>query len=355
MGEYKGKKIAAEQKCSMIELVEEAKASGARTQKACNVLKISIRTYQRWRRKDDKADQRGKHPQKPPHSLSEKEKEAMIEIATSKEFCDLSPTQFVPVLADRGIYIASESSFYRVLREHNLLTHRHKSKPRSNRKPKEKVATAPNQVWSWDITYIRGPVKGQFFYLYLIVDIYSRMVVGWALHDRENSKFASELIIRCCIEQGIDEDQLVLHSDNGGPMKGATMLATLQNLGVIPSFSRPRTSNDNPFSESLFKTLKYRPEYPDYPFVSYESAHYWIQDFVYWYNHEHKHSGINYVSPYERHIGKDIQILNNRRKVYEMAKQKNPARWSGKVRNWTPVEKVKLNAEKHRIKLGMPT
>lgn len=355
MGEYKGKKITAEQKCCMIELIEEAKASGARTQTACNVLKISIRTYQRWRSKDDKADQRGKHLRKPPHSLSEEEKEAMIAIATSKEFCDLSPTQFVPVLADQGIYIASESSFYRVLREHKLLTHRHKSKPRSNRKPKEKVATAPNQVWSWDITYIRGPVKGQFFYLYLIVDIFSRMIVGWALHDRENSKFASELIIRCCIEQGIDEDQLVLHSDNGGPMKGATMLATLQNLGVIPSFSRPRTSNDNPFSESLFKTLKYRPEYPECPFVSYESAHYWIQDFVYWYNHEHKHSGINYVSPYERHIGKDIQILNNRRKVYEIAKQKNPARWAGKVRNWTPVEEVKLNAEKHRIKLEMTT
>ena len=143
----------------------------------------------------------------------------------------------------------------------------------------------------------------------------------------------------------IDEEQLVLHSDNGGPMKGATMLATLQKLGVMPSFSRPHVSDDNPYSEALFRTLKYRPEYPGKPFETPEAALAWVSVFVLWYNTEHLHSGIRFVTPDDRHFGRSETILANRRKVYEKAKRKNPERWSGETRNWAPVETVVLNPE----------
>ena len=189
----------------------------------------------------------------------------IIAVSTSPRFRDLSASQIVPILADAGVYIASEASFYRVLRENKLLVHRNKAKPSVNSKPKEYVVTGPNQVWSWDITYLRSSVRGTFYYLYLVVDIWSRMIVGWAVHEEESAELASALIVEACLRHGVDSEKLTLHSDNGGPMKGATMLATLQWLGIVPSFSRPSVSDDNAYSEALFKTLKYRPEYPSAP------------------------------------------------------------------------------------------
>ena len=173
------------------------------------------------------------------------------------------------------------------------------------------------------------------------------MIVGWSIHPDESADHAGRLILEACLEQGVERDQLILHSDNGGPMKGATMLATLQFLGVLPSFSRPRVSDDNPYSESLFKTLKYRPEYPVKPFSSIEAAEVWVQTFANWYNYEHMHSGINYVPPFSRHIGADIEILKKRKATLEEAREMNPERWiQSKVRNCDSISNVILNPGK---------
>ena len=332
-----------------IELVNEAVDAGARRYKACDILGISVRTLQRWEKEPEGEDQRQGPKSKPENSLSEAEKQLIIAVATSPGFRDLSPSQIVPILAEKGVYIGSEASFYRVLREHRLLAHRNRARPSRNSKPKEYVATGPNQVWSWDITYLRSSVRGKFYYLYLVVDVWSRMIVGWSVYEEESAQLASVLIQEACLRYGVDPEKLVLHSDNGGPMKGATMLATLQWLGIIPSFSRPSVSNDNPYSEALFKTLKYRPEYPSKPFEDLKAAESWVREFVSWYNFEHRHSGINFVTPASRHSGEDELILEKRKEVYEEAKKKNPVRWaSGKIRNWEPIQEVALNPLKRK-------
>jgi transposase InsO family protein len=332
-----------------MELVAEAAEVGARRHKACKILGISIRTLQRWEKEPKRGDQRQGPKSKPQNSLSEAEKMLIIAVSTSPQFRDLSVAQIVPILADAGVYIASEASFYKILRENKLLAHRNKAKPFRNSKPKEYVVTGPNQVWSWDITYLRSSVRGKFYYLYLVVDVWSRMIVGWAVHEEESAKLASTLILEACMRHGVDSEKLILHSDNGGPMKGATMLATLQWLGIIPSFSRPSVSDDNAYSEALFKTLKYRPEYPSAPFESLEASEAWVRGFVQWYNSEHRHSGILFVTPASMHYGEDILILEKRKEVYEKAKQKNPIRWaSGKTRNWEPISEVTLNPSKRK-------
>ena len=261
----------------------------------------------------------------------------------------MPPCEIVPALADEGRYIASESSFYRILRDEKMQNHRGRSQtPGKNGKPTSYTATAPNQVWTWDITYLRGPVKGIFFYLYLIIDLFSRDIVGWEVWEEESAEHASVLIRRACLAQGrLTTTPLVLHSDNGSPMKGATMLETLYALGITPSNSRPRVSNDNPYSESLFKTLKYRPNYQPKGFESVQEARKWCARFVHWYRYEHHHSGIKFLTPAERHAGKSEEILANRKKVYEAAKAAHPERWKGReTRNWENIDKVHLNPDR---------
>jgi transposase InsO family protein len=267
----------------------------------------------------------------------------VLQTANSASFRNLSPKQIVPRLADEGIYLASEATFYRVLRENRQMTHRQRSRPPTHKRPDEFIATGPGQVWSWDITYLRSPVRGQFYYLYLIEDVWSRMIVGYQVHEFESMELSAELIEATCSAHGIDHAGLVLHSDNGGPMKGSTMLATLQKLGVVPSFSRPRVSDDNAFSESLFRTLKYRPQFPAQPFDALEQARGWVTEFVRWYNTEHRHSGIQYVTPQQRHHGLDVQILTRRHQLYRDAQQRHPQRWTGATRDWTPAGHVRLN------------
>lgn len=279
----------------------------------------------------------------PANKLTEAEREAIVTAATTIDYRDLSPWQIVAKLADTGSYLGSESSFYKVLKERKLLTHRGKSKKAVHFKPEPLVAIRSNQIWSWDITYLKGPIRGDFFYLYMFMDIFSRKIVGWEIHENESMNKSSELVTKICKEEKIKEHQLVLHADNGGSMKGATMLVTLQKLGVVPSFSRPKVSDENPFSESLFKTLKYCPQYPSSAFNSMIEARDWVSNFVIWYNTKHLHSGIKFVTPEEKHKGLDIEILNKRKIVYEKAKQKNPNRWSGKIRNWNAVTEVFLN------------
>ena len=326
-----------------IELIREAVAHGARRDPACKVLEISMRTLERWEGAETLEDGRGGPREGPANALSEEEKMQIIAISTSPKYCNESPAQIVPNLADEGIYVASESSFYRVLREHRMVNHRGKARAANHHRPTEIITDGPNAAWSWDITYLKSAVRGLFFYLYLIVDIWSRKIVGWDVHENEDGAHASALIRTAAFAEGVEPETLILHSDNGGPMKGATMLATLQWLGIVPSFSRPHVSDDNPYSESLFRTLKYRPEYPDRPFESLEDARKWVEEFVRWYNHEHRHSGIRFVTPAQRHSGEDRNILRKREEVYRKAKERNPSRWSGNTRNWDPIHTVVLN------------
>ena len=329
-----------------MDLVDKAIASGARLKKAADIIGLSARTIIRWRNQDGGQDQR-KGPLNPPaNKLSQKERQQILDVANSAPFRDLSPKQIVPKLADQGIYLASESTFYRVLKEHKMLTHRQASKPAVMNRPKEHVATGPCQVWSWDITYLQSSVKGIFFYLYMIVDVWSRKIIAAQIFDKESMDHSSALLAHACMVHGVQPEELVLHSDNGGPMKGATMLATLHKLGVVPSFSRPSVSNDNPYSESLFRTMKYRPEYPSRPFDNIEQAQAWVDEFVFWYNTQHLHSSIRYVTPDDRHYGREDHILANRKKVYAKARSQYPNRWSKNIRDWNPVRIVWLNPEK---------
>jgi transposase InsO family protein len=328
-------------------MVREAQASGARRQASCAVLEVSLRTVERWEKEPDKGDQRRGPVSGCGHALSEDEKQAIVKVSSQPEYRDQSPWQIVARLADTGQYLGSESSFYRVLKQNDLLSHRHNSKPPVHRRPKDLTARNPNQVWSWDITYLNSPIRGAYYYLYLVEDIFSRMIVGWTIEEVESADHGSRLIDRICQEQGIAKGQLTLHSDNGGPMTGATMVATLERLGVHPSLSRPAVSDDNPYSESLFKTLKYRPSYPDRAFSAIDEARAWVSRFVKWYNTEHLHSAIRFVTPGARHLGLDPAILARRSVVYEKAKRRNPCRWSGKTRNWSPITEVFLNPKKH--------
>ena len=329
-------------------LINEAVTAGARRAKACAALEISDRTLRRWT-KDGQihADRRPLvlRPE-PANKLSAAECAAVLEVCNSKEFASLPPSQIVPKLADQGRYLASESSFYRILRADGQQHHRGRAKPPVRRKPPTSYqASAPCEVWTWDITWMPGPVAGLFFYLYLIVDIFSRKIVGWEVHEREGAELAAVLIRRAVLAEGCIARPLVLHAYNGSPMKGATMKTTLEKLGIIASYSRPRVSNDNPFSEALFRTCKYRPNWPAKGFATKAEAQAWVKSFAGWYNGEHLHSGIRFVTPDERHAGHDRATLDSRASLYANAKAQNPECWSGKTRNWQPAGPVWLNPE----------
>jgi putative transposase len=336
----------------ILTMLTEARLAGARQRPACAVLGLSVRTIQRWQEVGTVAgDQRPARRFEPANKLSEDERGQLLAVANGAEFGDLPPSQIVPRLADRGEYLASESTFYRVLRAENQLLHRRADRAAHKRnKPRALCATAPNQLYCWDITYLPTQISGIFFYLYLFMDVFSRKIVGWQVYAEESNILASDLMRDICHRENLLPNQVVLHSDNGGAMKGATMLATLQALGVMPSFSRPAVSNDNPYSESLFKTLKYRPIYPNKPFACLFTARTWVTTFVRWYNHEHRHSAIQFVTPAERHAGLDVALLSHRTAVYEGAKARRPQRWTGTTRDWQPVQIVHLNPEQEALK-----
>ena len=329
-----------------LENIDLAVAAGARFGVACETIDVQARTLQRWRKSDE--DRRVGPRAAPSNRLSEVERKRIITVATSPEYRDLSPGQIVPSLADQGLYLGSESTMYRILRDERLLAHRGPARPPGRRSTDEHTATGPNQVWSWDITYLRGPVRGAFLYLYLVVDVFSRRIMAWHVAPEESMELAAVLIRGACIAHQIDPTGLVLHSDNGGPMRGSTMLATLKSLGIVASFSRPRVSNDNAFSEALFRTLKYRPSFPDRAFACLGEAQVWVERFVAWYNHVHRHSGIRFVTPDQRHSGLDSTVLAARHVVYQRARQRHPDRWSRQTRNWTPAAEVRLNKRIHR-------
>jgi transposase InsO family protein len=326
-------------------LIDAAVESGACLERACERLGVSARTIQRWRKSATAEDRRQGPKSSPANRLSASERRRLLTIANSEEFRDLSPKQIVPRLADQGRYVASESSFYRVLRAEKQLAHRGRAKAPNPRSPPQLRATGPNQLWSWDITYLKSSVRGAFYYLYMVVDVYSRRVVAAEVHAEESSALAASMMQKAVAAAGHPVG-LRTHSDNGAPMKGSTLLATLQALGIVPSFSRPSVSDDNPFSESLFRTLKYRPTFPEGAFDSLHAARSWVERFVRWYNTEHRHSGIRFVTPDERHFGLEQALLARRDELYEQARRRRPERWSGATRNWTPAGPVRLSPDR---------
>jgi len=348
-----------ETRALVLDLIDEAVDAGARLTPACAVLGLTARTLRRWRVLADSdsglVDRRTCTPRMPANRLSPEEQEAILTVCNEPEYRSLPPTQIVPRLADQGRYLASESSFYRVLRAHDQVHRRGRAAaPRQVPKPEGVCATAPNAAWCWDITFLASSIRGQFYRLYLIEDLFSRKIVGWEVHAEESADHASRLIERACLAEGVHRPGLVLHSDNGSPMKGATMLSTLQRLGVVPSFSRPSVSDDNPYAESLFRTLKYTPAFPPQPFASLADARAWVARFVHWYNEEHRHSKIRFVTPGQRHRGEDIAILAHRHRVYQDAQRAHPTRWSRHTRNWTPIDHVWLNPPKEHVQTQAP-
>lgn len=355
MGDGKrGRMISPSDRSIAVELIDEAVENGATLAAACNEAGISTRTYNRWKtlkiESGDYIDRRTlcERPV-PKNKLTELEERKILNISHDPKFSSLPPSQIVPILADEGIYIASESTFYRVLHKYQEQHHRGRSAEHTKRPISTHEATGPNQVYVWDITYLNGPIKGRHYYLYVISDIFSRKIVGWEVWNEESAEHASELIKKTVLAEKIayNKQPLVLHSDNGSPMKGATMLETLYALGITPSNSRPRVSNDNAYAESLFKTVKYRPDYQPKGFATIEEAREWVLEFVAWYNNDHHHSGINFLTPVQRHSADHgNSVLQKRRKLYEEARKRNPERWSRDIRDWSIEDAVYLNPEK---------
>jgi transposase InsO family protein len=306
LGGPRGRIVPQADRQKAVCLIEEAKKEGARIRKACDCLGISVRTYKRW--KSGKiTDQRKGAEKNIPRKLTQEERQAIIDVCCSREYQDLTPYEIEVMLLDANIYLGSVSTMYRTLRSENRVHFRGNTrKGTKTYRPPERVATGPNQVWAWDITYLKTSVAGIYFYLYTIIDVWSRKIVGWSIEDSEHYEHSERLFTRVMKSYGLKN--VFLHSDNGNPMKAGTMLRTLYKLGIIPSFSRPRVSNDNAYIESFFKTLKYRKSYPQF-FETIEVAQYWVADFLDWYNDRHLHSSIGYVTPIQKHSGLADQII----------------------------------------------
>ncbi len=332
-----------------------AHSAGARLRLACETAGIDVRTLQRWKAGEGLVLGDGRPAAVrpvPAHALSPGERAQVLSVANEARFADVPPARIVPMLADEGVYVASESSFARILRANGQAEHRGRAKaPKAGRPPTTHIAKGPREVWCWDMTYLPATVIGQWFHLYLILDLYSRKVVGWEVHDSDDSAHAAHLVRRTALAENIATlaTKPVLHGDNGATLKATTVLAMLHWLGVKTSYSRPRVSDDNAYAESLFRTAKYRPEFPAKGFVDLDAARAWAANFVRWYNVDHRHSGIRYVSPAQRHAGDDHAILAARHAVYIEARERNPARWSRHTRDWTPIGAVTLNPERDSV------
>jgi putative transposase len=335
-----------------LEILDGAVAAGATAGRVAKRMAISLRTLQRWRRQfaahdasggadgGGGGDRRKGSTRHVPHRLSDQERQRILEVCNQPQYASLPPAQIVPDLADQGVFLASESSFYRVLHAHQQVQRRGRARPPQQPRPvPRRRADGPNQLWSWDITYLPTSVRGVWLYLYLVVDVWSRKIVAWDIAEREDAQVAADLISRACIKERISkrrQQRLILHADNGSAMRAATLEVRLEELGV-------RVSNDNPYSEALFRTAKYRPDYPSRPFASKEEACQWTAAFVDWYVHQHRHSAIRFVTPQQRHSGQATAICHQRTQVYERARQRHPRRWSRSVRCWRQPSVVWIN------------
>lgn len=338
--------IALSQRQEMVADIEQAQRDGVVLAAACAELGMSVRTLERWKQSGAvRADGRpGAARPEPAHKLSEEERRRMLAICHEARFADLPPAQIVPQLADEGVYVASESSFYRVLRAADEQHPRGRAKAPVATEPNRHVATGPNQVWSWDVTYLPSRVRGMFFYLYAVLDLYSRKIVAWEVHEREGGEEAAGLIERACWREKRPADKpLILHADNGAAQTAHTLKSKLENLGITPSHSRPGVSDDNAHIEAWFRTCKYTPGYPANGFATIDEARSWVLRFVRWYNEGHLHSALAYVTPAQRHDGEDRAILARRRLVYAAARERHPLRWKRNVRSWEAAGPVWLN------------
>ncbi|HBZ8552213.1 TPA: IS3 family transposase [Salmonella enterica subsp. houtenae] len=344
----RGRMTRTTSRLQLMDMVQEAVKAGARLSEACRCVGLSERTLQRWNLSEDDSRATTARPV-PANKLSEEEERQILAVCHEPRFASLPPAQIVPQLADENRYIASESTFYRVLRRAGETTHRGRQRAPQRRPLSTWKATAPNQVWSWDITWLKSLTAGHWFYLYLIEDVFSRKIVGYEVYAAESGDYAAELLKRTVLSERCWQQPLVLHADNGAPMKSQVLQVKLAELKITPSHSRPRVSNDNAHVESLFRTLKYVPAWPESGFATLEDARSWVEGFVGWYNEEHRHSGISYVTPGQRHRGEDSQLLEKRKMLYEKAKRINPQRWSGQTRNWSRHDEVWLNPERETL------
>jgi transposase InsO family protein len=343
--------ISTSDRMEAMKLIDEAVAAGCRQAVACKELGLPARTVQRWRVKPEDGRPTAVRPA-PSNKLTDEERQAVLSAAHRPDCASLTPHQIVPKLADEGVYIASESTFYRVLKAEGLTRWRGRGKAPKPRPLTTHCASGPNQVWCWDITWLPTTVKGKYFYWYMVKDIYSRKLVVNEVHETECSEHAKALLERGCLRERTAGRTLVLHSDNGSTMKGALLLSAMRDLGVVPSYSRPRVSNDNAYAEALFRTAKYCPLWPERPFDSIEQARAWVVRFVAWYNDEHRHSALRYVTPAQRHRGEDRSLLKHRAALYAHARSLRPDRWSKSTRNWQPIGKVFLNRERDSSSAG---
>lgn len=309
-------------------MIERAETLGAAVgvSKACQALGLPRSRLYRERAAERETEPTVSAPRTHPRALNPAEKSKVRETLNSERFQDQAPREVYATLLDEGEYLCHWRTMYRILDEfaevrerRNQLTHPNYQKP-------ELLATGPNQVWSWDITKLLGPVKWTYYYLYVILDIYSRYVVGWMIAPQESASLARELVQQTYEKQGVQADQLTLHADRGSPMIAKSMAMLLADLGVTKSHSRPHISDDNPFSEAQFKTLKYRPDYPK-RFGCQMDARRWARDFFGWYNHEHHHSAIGLLTPADVHSGQATQVLWERQLVLQLAYQKTPERF----------------------------
>ena len=294
---------------------------------ACEALGVPRATY--YRHTAARSDNNTSRPA-PPLALTESEQQQVLDELHSERFWDRSPLEVYATLLDEGTYLCSVRTMYRILDKHNEVKERRKQVSRPRYQKPELLATGPNQVWSWDITKLKGPAKWTYFYLYVIIDIFSRYVVGWMVAHREQAALAKRLIEDTCTKQNIIKGQLTLHADRGSSMKSKVVANLLADLGVTKTHSRPYVSNDNPYSEAHFKTLKYCPAFPDH-FGCIEDARTFCRSFFTWYNQEHKHSGIGLMTPEQVHYGQAPEILEHRSKTLVAAFKKFPSRFKGKV------------------------
>lgn len=319
------------------------------TVRACRAFGVNARTYRhRKQARENRLPARPEAPAAPraphPAALSCAEKERVLSELCSERFYDLAPAQVFTTLLDEGEYLCSVRQMYRLLSDHGLSRERRRGgHQRRGQYPAPMLeASGPNQCWSWDITKLRGPAKGVLYYLYTILDIFSRYVVGWTIATKESESVAHELIRKTCAKENVDPGQLTLHADRGSPMIAGSVAELLFELGVHKSHSRPRVSNDNPFVEAHFKTLKYRPDYPD-RFEDLPAARAWCRAFFDWYNHTHYHSGIAYLRPADLHAGREADVIERRQAALDQAHATNPQRFARRPKPATPPERAWIN------------
>lgn len=311
-----------------------ARAIGSRVQ-ACAALNMPRSTFYRCLKPDSPRKDRPT----PPLALSQQEEQYMLNILHSERFQDRAPQEIYATLLDEGTHICSVRTMYRILEKHGEVKERRRQVRRPAYEKPEILATGPNQVWSWDITKLKGPQKWNYFNLYVIMDIYSRYVTGWMVADRESSVLAERLIKDTCMKQGIDRDQLIIHADRGASMKSKRVANLLADLGITKTHSRPYVSNDNPYSEAQFKTLKYCPAFPD-RFGSIQDSRSFCQAFFAWYNDEHKHTGISLLTPAQLHYGEAKQVIETRNQTLQAAFNRHPHRFKYKQPEHPDVPKA---------------